>query len=115
MGSVGAIKLTPHEKAVYPAKLTPKYAGPWVVVERYANGITYRVRDVATNEERQVTRTQFKLLDLPHDEPAEPTLPRLLVEDLGREEGNTCSKMSTDRGGYTDRQGTLRRISPAWV
>ncbi|PHJ23239.1 hypothetical protein CSUI_002914 [Cystoisospora suis] len=82
-GSVEAIKLSPHEKASYSAKFFPKYAGPWVVVECHPNGIPYRVRDAASREERQVTRSEFKLLYLPDDEPAELALPRLLMDDPG--------------------------------
>ena len=39
--------------------------GPWVVVERFTNGKTYRIRDMGTEQERQVTGDQVKVLDVP--------------------------------------------------
>ena len=39
--------------------------GPWVVVERFTHGKTYRIRDLGTEQERQITRDQIKVLDIP--------------------------------------------------
>ncbi|PHJ17870.1 hypothetical protein CSUI_008312 [Cystoisospora suis] len=97
MGSVVAIRLSLPEKDGSPEKFTPMYAGPWMAMEDGPKGITYKVRDAVTREERQVTRTQFKLSDIPDDATAEPTLPRLRVPDVRTTEGNTWSEADADR------------------
>ena len=62
--------------------------GPWVVVERFTNGKTYWVRDLATEQERQVTRDQIKVLDVPsawegRGNEVGRTLPRVSRVELG--------------------------------
>ena len=60
--------------------------GPWVVVERFSHNVTYRVRDLVSAEQRQLTRDQFKVVELPprFEAPPGPNdsfLPRLIVSD----------------------------------
>ena len=60
--------------------------GPRVVVKRFSNNVTYRVRDLVSAEQRQLTRDQFKVVELPSsfgapEDPNSPFLPRLLVSD----------------------------------
>ena len=52
VGALVLLKLTQLDKADYPGKFCPLYMGPWVVVERFTNGITYRVRDLASLRSR---------------------------------------------------------------
>ncbi|PHJ20661.1 hypothetical protein CSUI_005494, partial [Cystoisospora suis] len=99
VGTIVAISLSPRDKANYPAKFTPRYAGPWVITESYSNGIKFKARDLVTNEERQVTRNQFKLLDLPEEKDlAGLALPRIQagapVEPSNRNDGH----ISGERG-----------------
>ena len=82
------VKLTQQDKANYPGKFALSFMGPWVVVERFSNGVTYRVRDVACAEQLQLTRDQFKVADLPEvtDDGGlseTPRLPRLVIPDVG--------------------------------
>ena len=82
------VRLTPQDKAAFPAKFAPSYMGPWVVVERFTNGITYRVRDLISAQQRQLTRDQFKVVDLPASfggppDPNAARLPRLIVHNSG--------------------------------
>ena len=84
------LRLTPQEKAAYPSKFVPMYKGPWVIAERFPNGKTYRVRDLGSEEERQLTRDQFKVVDLPPENRStpEPLAPQgAALRDL-REEGD---------------------------
>ena len=85
-GALVMIRLTPQDKADYPSKFSPTYMGPWVVVERSSKNVTYRVRDLVLAEQRQLTRDQFKVMELPSSfgAPADPNssfLPRLPVSD----------------------------------
>ena len=75
VGSLVLVRLSPQDRADYPSKFVPSFMGPWVVVEQFVNGTTYRVRDLAFTEERQVTKDQFKVLDLPGDLPDVETRP----------------------------------------
>ena len=86
VGSLVMVRLTPLDKAGYPSKFAPTFMGPWVVVERFSNNVTYRVRDLVSAEQRQLTRDQFKVVDLParFGSPSDPNksfLPRLVVAD----------------------------------
>ena len=63
-GTVVAIRLTPAELNGVSNKLAPKYAGPWVVVECFENGTTYKVRCPTWGQERQVPRSRLKILEL---------------------------------------------------
>lgn len=75
-----AVSLSPREKANYPTKFTPRYAEHWVITECYPKGIMHTVRNLVTYEERQVTRSQSKLLGLPVQEEAnDPALPRVRI------------------------------------
>lgn len=58
--TVVATSLSPPGKAIYSAELRPKYAGLWVIVKCYANGVTYRVRDSVITRSRQVTETSSR-------------------------------------------------------
>ena len=54
------------------------------MVERFTNNVTYRVRDLVSAEQRQLTRDQFKVVELPArfgspPDPNSSSLPRLLV------------------------------------
>ena len=71
-GTLVMIRLTPQEKAAYPGKFVPLYKGPWVLVERFLNGKTYRARDLGSDEERQLTRDQFKVVDIPPEPKPRP-------------------------------------------
>ena len=65
-GSLVMLYLTSYDKSCERiAKFRPVAMGPWVVVERFANGVTYRVRDLRTGSLRQVTREQMKVVDIP--------------------------------------------------
>ena len=89
-GTLVMLRLTPQEKAAYPSKFVPMYKGPWVIAERFPNGKTYRVRDLGSEEERQLTRDQFKVVDLPPENriTPEPAIPQeAALRDL-REEGD---------------------------
>lgn len=68
------VRVTPLEKAAYPSKFVPLFKGPRVITERFANGKTYKARDLGSAEERQLTRDQFKVVDLPppRSTPPEP-------------------------------------------
>ena len=55
VGTIVAVRLNPQDRSEYPNKFGPLYMGPWVVVERSTNEKTYRVRDLGTEQERQVT------------------------------------------------------------
>ena len=62
--------------------------GPWVVVERFSNGVTYRVRDLASAEQHQLMRDQFKVVDFPEVTgdgglSETPRLPRLVIPGVG--------------------------------
>lgn len=92
-GAIVAVRLSPADIAEYPAKVAPKWAGPWVVVEKFTNDKTYRVQDVVTKAERQVTRDQLKLLDLPEEIEASWPFPR--VRECGRT-ANTGSEAARD-------------------
>ena len=88
VGALVMVRLTPQDKAAFPAKFAPSYMGPWVVVERFTNGITYRVRDLVSAQQRQLTRDQFKVVDLPASvegppDPNSARLPRLVVNGSG--------------------------------
>ena len=90
VGALVMLKLTQLDKADYPGKFCPRYMGPWVVVERFTNDITYRVRDLASAEQRQVTRDQMKVIDLPAPQGDEeggsvPPLPRLATQGKSAE------------------------------
>ena len=76
VGTLVMIKLTPQEKAAYATKFAPIYKGPWVIAERFPNGKTYKVRDLGSEEERQLTRDQVKVVDIP---PKGRTVPELAV------------------------------------
>ena len=64
------IKLTPQEKAACPSKFVPSFKGPWVITGNFQNGKTYRACELGTSVERQFTRDQFKVIDLPEKAPA---------------------------------------------
>ena len=88
IGTIVAVKLNPQDKTDYSSKLGPLYMGPWVVVERFTNGKTYRVRDLTTEQERQVARDQIKVLDIPSawgekESEVEKPLPRVSRVELG--------------------------------
>lgn len=70
IGSLVAIKLRPNDLQQFKTKFAPKYMGPWLVIDRFENGLTYRVSDCSAREPtiRQVTRDQVKLLCLPPEE-----------------------------------------------
>lgn len=55
--------------------------GPLVVVQRYPAGVPYAVSNPTNNEERQLPRTNFKLLDLPSDYEVQQ-LPPLQIDGL---------------------------------
>ena len=80
------VRLTPLDKAGYPIKFVPTFMGPWVVVERYSNNVTYRVRDLVSAKQRQLTRDQFEVVELPSrfgspNDPNKSFLPHLVVAD----------------------------------
>ena len=59
-----------------------------MVVERFTNGKTYRVRDLGTEQERQVTREQVRVLDVPiaweaDSEQQRKVLPQMKHVELG--------------------------------
>ena len=90
VGTLVMIKLTPQEKAAYATKFAPLYKGPWVIAERFSNGKTYKVRDLGSEEERQLTRDQFKVVDIPPEGRTvpEPAVPQgAALRDL-RDEGD---------------------------
>lgn len=62
VGTNVAVELDPQNKAEYPDKFGPLYMGPWVVVKRSTNGKTYWERDLGSEQERQVTREQSKII-----------------------------------------------------
>ena len=64
-GTMVMMELTPKEKGKYPGKFVPSYKGPWVVLGSFQNGTTYKVREVATGKEQQLTRDQFKVVEPP--------------------------------------------------
>ncbi|PHJ20724.1 hypothetical protein CSUI_005425, partial [Cystoisospora suis] len=98
VGTIVAISLSPRARASYPAKFTPRYAGPRVITESYSTGVTYKARDLATNEERQVTRNQFKLLDLPEEDgPRGPALPRVQMDTPEEPSNRTPDHVSSER------------------
>ena len=89
LGTIVAVRLSPQDGSEYPNKLGPLYMGPWVVVERFTNGKTYRVRDLGTEQERQITRKQIKVLDVPAawkapDEKEKQKLPHCVRTELGK-------------------------------
>lgn len=51
MGTIIELRLKPQERAEYPSKYGPFLMGPWVVVERFTNGKTCRVRDSGSKQE----------------------------------------------------------------
>ena len=62
--------------------------GPWVVLEQFSNGATYRVRDLASAQQRQLTRDQVKVIDLSGTAgdgiyQDVSGLPRLVIPDVG--------------------------------
>lgn len=59
------MKLNLFDKAEFSNEFGPKYMGPWVSVERLTKGQTYLVKDIISGNERQVTREQVKILDIP--------------------------------------------------
>lgn len=65
IGSTIAFKLNPQKETDYSNKMGPLFMGPWVVVEHFTNGKTYRVRILSTKQESQVTHNQVKVLDVP--------------------------------------------------
>lgn len=70
VGSVVAVLNTPTDlQDTTVRKLALKYSAPWIVVEAYANGVTYRVQDPTSKEIRQVPRLRLKLLELPEEVP----------------------------------------------
>ena len=87
-GTIVSVKLNPQDKSDFSNKFGPLYMGPWVVVERFTNGKTYRVRDLSSEQERQVSREQLKVLDVPSEwkkekEPWLTVLPRMGRVELG--------------------------------
>ncbi|PHJ23293.1 retrovirus-related pol polyprotein from transposon [Cystoisospora suis] len=80
-GAIVAVRLSPADAGEYPAKLAPRWAGPWVVCERFGNDKTYKVRDVCTKAEKQVSRDQLKLLDLPAEPGSIWPFPRVRLDD----------------------------------
>lgn len=58
-------KLHPQDKTQFFSECESLYMGPWGVVERFTNGKTYRVRDLGSEQERQLTREQIEVLDEP--------------------------------------------------
>ena len=87
IGTLMLVKLTQQDKADYPGKFAPSFMGPWVVVERLSNGVTYRLRDLESAEQRQLTRDRLKVVDFP-DVTGDggfseaPGLPRLIIPDV---------------------------------
>lgn len=83
VGALVMVKLTDNDMRDYPfKKLRPKQTGPWVVIERFTNGVTYRVRDLHQGVPRQVTRAQMQVVDIPgkdDDLPEERNLKRVIV------------------------------------
>lgn len=64
-GTIVAVRLTPADlHGLASRKLAPRYLGPWVVLENYENGVTYRVRDPISGAVRQVPRARLKVLEL---------------------------------------------------
>ena len=43
IGTLVLLRLNPQDRLKYPAKFAHNYMGPWVIVERFENGKTYRV------------------------------------------------------------------------
>ena len=84
--TIVAVKLTPTDLQGLSSKLAPKYAGPWVVVECFENGTTYKVRCPITGNVRQVPRNKLKVLDLPEHLGTRPgdELPRWVAPWSGR-------------------------------
>ena len=83
LGSLVMLRVTHNEKKDYTfKKLRPHFTGPWVVIERFSNGVTYRVRDLHFGLPRQVAREQMRVIDIPgkDDElPEEKYLKRIVV------------------------------------
>ena len=103
VGTLVLAKLTQQDKADCPGKFVPSYMGPGVMVEQFSNGMTYMVRDLASAEQRQLTRDQFKMMDVPG--PADdggyqnvPLLPRLAIPDAGHQ------PLGEDSGDETEPQ-----------
>lgn len=72
--------MTYHEhKQDYHYKFGPLYKGAWVIVEKSTDGETYRVRDLGSEQARQVTRKHIKVIDVPFEwkKVAESTLKSL--------------------------------------
>ena len=66
VGSLVMLYLNLYEKDQQTCrKFGPSLLGPWVVVERFTNGVTYRVRDLRNGSVRQVTRDQMRVIDIP--------------------------------------------------
>lgn len=81
VGALVMVRATASDMAYFVKKFAPTFIGPWVVVERFSNNTTYRVRHLVYAEERQVTRQQIKVIDVPespHEYGGGPSaLPRL--------------------------------------
>lgn len=76
------VQLNLRDGTDFSSKFGPLYMGPRVDVERFINGEAYRVRDLSSGQERQVTREQLKVMDVPSEwekakEPWLTVLPRL--------------------------------------
>ena len=102
VGALVMLYLTPYDKACESrAKFRPAAMGPWVVVECFTNGVTYRVRDLRTGNLRQVTREQMKVVDIPgKDEEllGDKYLKRVIVPD-GYNGGATGAGSNEDVAG----------------
>ena len=120
VGTIVAVKLNPQDRSDYSSKLGPLYMGPWVVVERFTNGKTYRIRDMGTEQERQVARDQIKVLDVPSmwkkdAEPWAQNLPKLGHVELGEAVSvpqNVCAEESPGGAGAVSPGMSQKCTSP---
>ena len=90
VGTLVLVKLAQQDRADYPGKF-----------EQFFNGVTYRMQDLASAEQRQVMRDQFKVIDLPGADgdgiyQDVPELPRLVIPDVGH------PPVKEDSGGETE-------------
>ena len=118
------VKLTPQDKADYPGKFAHSCMGSWVVVERFLDGVTYRVRDLGSAEQLDLTRCQFKVVDLPEvtDDGGfleTPGLPRLVILRRAKSSSRRRARgraISTTPKSHFPRSGVCQQktCSPPW-